>query len=227
MRKLTQVGFALAGFLAGAVFVASCRDGGSLTFTGAVGAAVAEAIDILYSNATSGLAATNVQAAIDELDGRVDAAAAPATVTIAVDLMSIPAFESGFAPDHRGPLDSDGIGIAGVDLSKPAQARIVYGIQSPGGGPPTGDDVLEVKFLGLIKGGGFQPLPEIATGTATAPAELSKVHEVVMTVTPAATLPADLVGIVVSYRNLGQDPADTFDGFGPLYLIELTFARKP
>lgn len=53
--------------MAGAIYVVACGGGGSTV------AAVLNALEIVYDNSTSDLAATNVQAAIDEVEGRVDA----------------------------------------------------------------------------------------------------------------------------------------------------------
>lgn len=47
---------------------------------GGSGGGSSDAVDVAYSNATSGLTATNVQAAIDELDGTLDTALQPADI---------------------------------------------------------------------------------------------------------------------------------------------------
>ena len=58
------------GFVLAAAFLAACGGGGGVTGQAANGAA--KAIDVLFDNAASGMAAENVQGALDEVDTRVD-----------------------------------------------------------------------------------------------------------------------------------------------------------
>lgn len=60
--------FLIIGFLAGIVYVSACGGG-----TSTIAATIGDAVDVLFDNVSSGLQATNVQAAIDEVDGRIDA----------------------------------------------------------------------------------------------------------------------------------------------------------
>ncbi len=62
-RKLS-VTYVLLGFLCGVLWFSGVGS--------AIAQAVADAVDIVYANGTSGLTATDVQAAIDEIDGRLD-----------------------------------------------------------------------------------------------------------------------------------------------------------
>jgi len=73
-RKLSAAGLLSIGFITGILWVVSC--GGSSSVTSALASA---ASDITYSNTTSGLTATTVQAALDEVVSE-DAANARAAV---------------------------------------------------------------------------------------------------------------------------------------------------
>lgn len=67
--KARQSIYLLCGFLAGIVYV-SC--GGAAGVPNAVADAIGSALDVTFANEDSGLTGTTVQAAIDELDGKVD-----------------------------------------------------------------------------------------------------------------------------------------------------------
>ena len=53
--------FLIIGFLAGIAYISACGGG-----TNTIAAMIGDAVDVSYNNATSGMSATNVQAAIDE-----------------------------------------------------------------------------------------------------------------------------------------------------------------
>ncbi|MFC1708304.1 hypothetical protein ACFL59_16045 [Planctomycetota bacterium] len=58
------------GFFAGAVFV-SCSGGGGTSVPATLAAAIGNAIDVVFDNGTTGLAATNVQDALDETNAKL------------------------------------------------------------------------------------------------------------------------------------------------------------
>ena len=68
----------MIGFIAGASYVVACGgSGASSTLAAILGAAA----DVTYGNTSSGLTATDTQAAIDEVETRVDALEAPISDT--------------------------------------------------------------------------------------------------------------------------------------------------
>lgn len=60
--------FLMMGFVVGILYVAAC----GTDVPSSLADAVVHAIDVVFDNAASGLTATNVQAAIEEVGGRVD-----------------------------------------------------------------------------------------------------------------------------------------------------------
>src|SRR3989338_6420560 len=66
--KKTKINFLMIGFLAGIAYVAACG-----TTAQSLADTIGNAIDLAFSNITSGLTAENAQDAIDEVEGRVDA----------------------------------------------------------------------------------------------------------------------------------------------------------
>lgn len=72
---LKKFGFISAGFLSGVIWIAACGGGAA-----SIAETIAAAIDVSYDNDASGLAAENVQAALDEL-----AAANPAAADVSYD----------------------------------------------------------------------------------------------------------------------------------------------
>lgn len=64
--KATKWLYLAAGFVVGVSYLVAC--GGS---TNSIAATIGDAVDVVYSNVTSALTATNVQAAIDEVVVRV------------------------------------------------------------------------------------------------------------------------------------------------------------
>jgi len=66
MKKM-KFNFFVIGFLVGVVYVAACGDVGQ-----SIADAIGDAVDVMFDNSSSGLAATDMQSAVDELDGRVD-----------------------------------------------------------------------------------------------------------------------------------------------------------
>ena len=71
MKKVLLIS---VGFLAGIFYIIACNENGNNKGgpTPSAAQTVINAIDIAYSNVTSALSATNVQAAIDALDARLD-----------------------------------------------------------------------------------------------------------------------------------------------------------
>ena len=75
MKRIRYL-YLVAGFIAGIVYVTAC--GGA---SNGIAASIGNAIDVLYTNTTSALSATNVQAAIDELLNRIKVLEASGTKT--------------------------------------------------------------------------------------------------------------------------------------------------
>lgn len=75
-HRVKTVALVLSGFFGGIAFVISCSNGGG--GSSASGQSVIDAINVAFDNLTSGLSATDVQEAIDEVDGRLDAVEADA-----------------------------------------------------------------------------------------------------------------------------------------------------
>lgn len=73
-RSLQKLTFISAGFLAGVIWIAACGGGSA-----SIAETIATALEVSYDNATSGLTATTVQAALDELKVAVDAVPAAYT----------------------------------------------------------------------------------------------------------------------------------------------------
>ena len=77
MRIIREQGlkWLCVGFFLGIAFVGACSSGGT-----AIAQAIIEALDVVYDNSASGLQATNVQAAIDEVHGNQTALGGTVTV---------------------------------------------------------------------------------------------------------------------------------------------------
>lgn len=65
--KQTKLLFLMAGFLVGVCYVITCGGGAQ-----SIADAVTDAVDVLFDNSSSGLTATNVQSAIDEVESRIN-----------------------------------------------------------------------------------------------------------------------------------------------------------
>jgi hypothetical protein len=223
MRHASALALLGAGFAAGIAFVASCRDG---TSGGALAAAVLDALGVDYANATSALAATNVQDAIDELDARVDALAPSGTVV--VSLPTAYAASAGASLDYGTLFEIQGLFATEADLTQPSRVRLVY--NAANGSAPTGNDVLRVRLLAVTRGGasnGLPPQPVIAEGTAVVPAVEATFHESFIDLAPVLPLPADLIAFDLRFDHLDADPADTFNGStGDVKLVEIELARR-
>lgn len=66
--KNNPIVYVMAGFLTGIIYVAACGGGSN-----SVAATIGNAIDVLFDNSSSGLSATNVQGAMDEMATKVTA----------------------------------------------------------------------------------------------------------------------------------------------------------
>lgn len=71
--KKTPLLYVTLGFIAGIFYIAACSGGNGLSPSASIAETIGSAVDILFNNSDSGLTATNVQTALDEIDGRVDA----------------------------------------------------------------------------------------------------------------------------------------------------------
>lgn len=65
--KRSALVYVMAGFLTGVIYISACGGGSN-----SVAASIGNAIDVIFNNTSSGLSATNAQAAIDELATKVN-----------------------------------------------------------------------------------------------------------------------------------------------------------
>lgn len=96
--KKTPFLYVTFGFIVGIFYIAAC---------GGAGSAIADAVDQLFDNSPSGLTAENVQAAIDEVEARVDTLEGQNLSTLLVGLWS------GSEYSENGTIESLSITFAG------------------------------------------------------------------------------------------------------------------
>ncbi|MDO8526898.1 MAG: hypothetical protein Q7T03_04325 [Deltaproteobacteria bacterium] len=72
--KIKKLLLIVTGFVAGIAFISACGSGSGngVGPLASIAATIGNAVDVVFSNGKSKLTATNVQDALDEVDGRVD-----------------------------------------------------------------------------------------------------------------------------------------------------------
>jgi len=138
----------IAVFVAGAVFgigfiIACSGKSGGIGSSSSLAASIGSALDVLFNNSPSGLTATNVQGALDEIDSRTD-------ILEAKDLKSLlvgswagqqrPARASGFGNDTDAvtlTLNADGTYACSIEPST-SQSRFAFVDYGSSGDVPNG-----------------------------------------------------------------------------------------
>lgn len=132
VRPMAAAGLLAAGFLGGILFIASCGNDHAR--------AAVNALAIVFSNTVSGLAATNVQAAIDETDARIDNLTA-GSVAYSNTTSGLAATTAQAAIDEvEARVDGLERGVSIIDLRQPAVGGVTtipdgsyYDVRPPAG----------------------------------------------------------------------------------------------